>query len=95
MSIIPNPLRILSAHGFVCGLIMLVGSRVALGQGLSDLVGNNKSTQGQELISPDAQLRFGRDRVDLSLSPGLGALASPQKKFVGFSAQADLRMICG
>jgi hypothetical protein len=68
---------------------------MALAQGLSDLVGNKNSTQGQGPSTPEAELRFGRDRVDLSLSPRLGALSPPQKKYVGFSAQADLRMICG
>ncbi|HEV3026155.1 MAG TPA: hypothetical protein VG457_01200, partial [Planctomycetota bacterium] len=37
----------------------------------------------------------GRDRVDLGLPPGLAPLSPPERTSVGFSAQGDLRMICG
>jgi hypothetical protein len=63
-------------------------------QGLSDLLGK-KPSGIQPPGATDAQLKFGRDRVDLGLAPGLGAISPAEKKYVGFSAQADLRMICG
>src|SRR5258708_39979139 len=63
-------------------------------QGLSDLLGK-KPGDTQPPRSADTQLKFGRDRVDLGLTPGLGAISPAEKKVVGFSAQADLRMICG
>src|SRR5471032_401852 len=79
---------------FVCFAALLFPGQIALGQGLSDLVGKQTGT-AQQSGSPDDGLKFGRDRVDLGLTPGLGTISSPQKKYVGFSAQADLRMICG
>jgi hypothetical protein len=69
--------------------LLLPGS--AWAQGLSDILGTKRDEVGKY----DAKLKFGRDRVDLALSPGLGAISPPEKKYVGFSAQADLRMICG
>lgn len=78
----------------VCFAALLFPGQIALGQGLSDLVGK-KTSDVQQIGSPGYDLKFGRDRVDLGLTPGLGTISSPQKKYVGFSAQADLRMICG
>jgi len=67
----------------------------AWAQGISDLLGGNGPAQSPPSGTPDLQLRYGLDRSDLGLTPGFGGLASPEKKYVGFSAQADLRMICG
>lgn len=66
----------------------------AWAQGLSDILGKKKE-EARQVGNYDPQLKFGRDRVDLALSPGLGSISPPEKKYVGFSAQADLRMICG
>jgi hypothetical protein len=71
----------------------LFGSRV-MAQGLSDLVGRTKDDAKAPSAS-DRELRFGKDRVDLGLSPGLGPISPAERKSVGLSAQADLRMICG
>lgn len=76
-------------------LFAATASPLAWGQGISDLLGGGSSTPGQPSSTPDLQLKYGLDRSDLALSPGFGTLASPEKKYVGFSAQADLRMICG
>lgn len=73
---------------------MLLSARAADAQGLSDLVGKN--TGGiPPSAAGDLDLRFGRDRVDLGLSPNLRPTLGPTKQVVGISAQADLRMICG
>jgi hypothetical protein len=63
-------------------------------QGLSDLVGK-KTSGGGQTTGDSLDLRFGRDRADLGLSPNLRPILSPERKTVGISAQADLRMICG
>jgi hypothetical protein len=76
-------------------LFALSGNHPVWAQGISDLLGGNGSSQGPGTTAPDIQLKYGLDRSDLGLTPGFGALASPEKKYVGFSAQADLRMICG
>jgi hypothetical protein len=77
-------------------LFAATASPLAWGQGISDLLGGgSSSTPGQSGSTPDVQLKYGLDRSDLGLGPSFGALASPEKKYVGFSAQADLRMICG
>src|SRR5579859_219270 len=76
-------------------LLIVLGGSTALAQGISDLLGGNGPSQGQPSGAPDMQLKFGLDRSDLGLTPGFGVLAPPEKKYVGFSAQADLRMICG
>lgn len=76
-------------------LIAGSGSHPVWAQGISDLLGGNGSAQAQNSGTPDVQLKYGLDRSDLALTPGFGVLASPDKKYVGFSAQADLRMICG
>lgn len=81
--------------GMTAVLLVVVGDRMLWAQGISDLVGGNGPSQGQPPGAPDMQLKFGLDRSDLGLTPGFGVLAPPEKKVVGFSAQADLRMICG
>jgi hypothetical protein len=70
------------------------GARPLLAQGLSDLLGKNPGTQNAA-SPPGGAVTFGRDRVDLRLTPGLLPLGPADPKSVGFSAQADLRMICG
>src|SRR5947207_15542228 len=61
--------------------------REAAAQGLSDLLGKKPGTAGQS-SGDSLDLRFGRDRSDLSLSPNLRPILAPEKKFVGLSAQA-------
>jgi hypothetical protein len=68
--------------------------RGAMAQGINDLLGGNQ-TGGVQTSGDSANFRFGRDRVDLGLSPNLRATLSPEKKYVGISAGLDLRMICG
>jgi hypothetical protein len=63
-------------------------------QGLKDVL-EQKGNELKGLGSYKQDLRFGRDRIDLALSPNIGGLGPAQKKSIGFSAQADLRMICG
>jgi len=84
-----------SLRGLGALSLLFLANRAAFGQSLSDLLGAGSGNQGQASATPDLQLKYGLDRSDLGLTPGLGPLASPQKKTVGFSAQADLRMICG
>jgi hypothetical protein len=78
----------------ICLSGLLLPCRPAFAQGLSDIIAKKKG-EAKQLGSTDPQLRFGRDRVDLGLSPGLGPVSPAEKKYVGFTAQADLRMICG
>lgn len=63
-------------------------------QGLSDLVGKNQN-RVEKSPGGDLDLRLGRERADLGLSPNLRPILGPDRKSVGISAQADLRMICG
>lgn len=63
-------------------------------QGLSDLVGKTDKP-AQAGAGGDLELRLGRDRADLGLPPNLRPVLGPDRKSVGISAQADLRMICG
>ncbi|HVR87202.1 MAG TPA: hypothetical protein VMU54_22945 [Planctomycetota bacterium] len=72
----------------------ILSPRGASAQGISDLLGG-KNQGGTQTSGDSLDLRFGRDRVDLGLSPNLRSTLSPEKKYVGLSAQADLRMICG
>lgn len=69
-------------------------ARVHAAQGLKDVL-EQKGNELKGMGSYDQDLRFGRDRVDLSLSPNVGGLGPAQRKSIGLSAQADLRMICG
>jgi len=94
MIVVPTTSRRLLSCAAVVALVA-AGGRVSFAQGISELIGGKKEGQGQESLAPEAELRFGRDRVDLGLTPGLRPLSPPGKKYVGFSAQADLRMICG
>lgn len=73
---------------------LLLPCRPAVAQGLSDILGKKKE-EAKQVGRYDPQLKFGRDRVDLGLSPGLDPISPAEKKYVGFTAQADLRMICG
>lgn len=88
---IPRP----AARLLVLLAAFAAGAPAAWGQSITDLLGGQVGAAGQPSPAADARLRFGLERSDLGLTPGFGALASPQKKYVGFSAQADLRMICG
>lgn len=76
----------------ICSLLAL--PRMATAQGISDLVGSKGGNTVQK-TSDSLDLRFGRDRVDLGLSPNLRPILAPERKLVGINAQADLRMICG
>jgi hypothetical protein len=82
-------------RGIVTLLVLFCAGRAAFAQGISDVIGKSRASPGIESPAPEAELRFGRDRVDLGLTPGLRPLSPPGKKVVGFSAQADLRLICG
>ncbi|HXX94709.1 MAG TPA: hypothetical protein VEN81_13830 [Planctomycetota bacterium] len=87
----------LRTRGYVLAWILawsLAAASGAHAQGITDLVGQT----GAGSPSPESgslDLRFGRDRVDLGLSPNLRSTLGPGKSVVGLSAQADLRMICG
>jgi len=87
-------LRVMMPAVLTCAFLGLLPCPEAAAQGLTDLVGKNSGgvvqTSGDSL-----DLRFGRDRADLGLSPNLRPLLSPEKKYVGISAGVDLRMICG
>jgi hypothetical protein len=86
--------RVMMGALLSCVLTTLLPPRGAAAQGLSDLLGKKAGGAGQ--TSGDSlDLRFGRDRADLGLSPNLRPILAPEKKYVGISAQADLRMICG
>jgi len=79
---------------FALPAFSVLAPRGAVAQGINDLLGGKK--QGGIQASGDSMdLKFGRDRVDLGLSPNLRSTLGPDKKYVGLSAQADLRMICG
>src|SRR5688500_895571 len=75
-------------------LLVASTSATAAAQGLSDLMGQ-KTNRVEQSPAGDLDVRLGRDRVDLGLSPNLRSILAPEKKSVGVSAQADLRMICG
>ncbi|HLY10446.1 MAG TPA: hypothetical protein VKW04_14180 [Planctomycetota bacterium] len=74
--------------------LVALACRSASAQGLSDLVGQN-AARTDPAPSGDLELRLGRGRVDLGLSPTLRPVLGPERKTVSLSAQADLRMICG
>lgn len=74
---------------------ILLPANEARAQGISDLLGGKKSDAPAQATPDSAELRFGRERVDLGLSPNLRPLLAAERKTVGISAQADLRMICG
>ncbi len=75
-------------------LLAAASAPAAAAQGLSDLVGQ-KTNRVERTPGGDLDLRLGRDRADLGLSPNLRPILAPERKSVGLSAQADLRMICG
>src|SRR5688572_4571546 len=77
----------------ICVLSLLALPLPAGAQGLQDLVGTkpaDKPTAGYEM-----QVRQGRNRVDLALTPAVRIPQTGEQRSLGFSAQADLRMICG
>lgn len=76
-------------------LLVTLPSPHADAQGLSDLLGSGGATPPSASSGPDANLRIGKDRVDLGLTPSFAPITSPSQKTVDFQAQADLRMICG
>ena len=63
-------------------------------QGITDYL-DRKKDELRSAVTPEATLRVGRNRVDLSLSPSVRIPGATQGRSVGISAQADLRMICG
>lgn len=63
-------------------------------QGITDYL-DRKKDEIRSSVTPEAALRVGRNRVDLSLSPSVRLPGATQGRSVGISAQADLRMICG
>lgn len=75
-------------------LILFLPGALAWAQGIQDLVGGNQGTSRQA-AGYQVDLREGRNRVDLSLSPAVRIPRTGEQRSIGFSAQADLRMICG
>ena len=71
--------------------LILVASVPASAQGLSDLTDDKKGTKG----GTNYDLRVGRDRVDLALSPHLRLGSYPEKKSISFGFNADLKFVCG
>lgn len=84
----------MAEYVFLALVVATLAPGTAAAQGLSDLVGQ-KSNKVERTAGGDLDLRLGRERVDLGLSPNLRPILAPERKSVGLSAQADLRMICG
>lgn len=75
-------------------LIYLLPGALAWAQGLQDLVGGKEGGAKRTAGTP-VDLREGRNRIDLALSPAVRIPRSGEERSIGFSSQADLRMICG
>ena len=67
---------------------------MAFGQSLTDLVGRKKEDL-RGAASYDVQVRSGRNRVDLALSPNVRIPEAGDRKALELGGRADLRMICG
>lgn len=74
-------------------LALFAAELPAHAQGLQDLVG--AASEEKAKAGYVAQVRQGRNRVDLGLTPAVRIPRSGEERSLGFSAQADLRMICG
>lgn len=72
----------------------LAQAPVAFGQSLTDLV-DRKKEELKGAASYDLELRSGRNRVDLALSPNVRIPQAADRRSLELGGKVDLRMICG